>query len=533
MNAETYCEQFLEKVFYFCLRKTGDEHDAEELAGEIGVEVLAALKRGAQPQSFRAWVWKIARNRWARWAKARYGERALSMDTADDLEAEDDVELSAADADDKRRMYEALAFIRSEYRTILVAHYFQEKSVSAIARELGIPLGTVKTRLIRSRRELKEGMDMAREFGKRSFAPEDVTFVNNCSRFGGNGQPWTILEHLMYQNIFLEVYNNPETAEELSLELGVALPYMEAELEYLTRETFLKKEKDRYETAFPIISREAQERIAKRYEEIAPELTKLITGSLDAFAAACERIGDPVQGSNLSWEDAKWTMLMREVDMHKWAVSKQQERQYTKRPNGGEWDIIGFQAMEATQPLQIGQHGGYQDEQYGLPFVNFNAYRFNFRGIRYRTKDFYDHAEICALKLVCEGKANQCEQRLLDQLVEHGLIRREGEAYIPCVLICREKGYEERMARISEEERAAINDMAQRAGALMRELHDFANQVLAEDMPAAFRADEGLREFINDLAVNDRGYVLEEAFRTGWLKDDEHTGKSIGMWINL
>ena len=91
MNAETYCEQFLEKVFYFCLRKTGDEHDAEELAGEIGVEVLAALKRGAQPQSFRAWVWKIARNRWARWAKARYGERAISVDIADALEAEDDV----------------------------------------------------------------------------------------------------------------------------------------------------------------------------------------------------------------------------------------------------------------------------------------------------------------------------------------------------------------------------------------------------------------------------------------------------------
>ena len=157
---------------------------------------------------------------------------------------------------------------------------------------------------------------MAREFGKRSFAPEDVSFINSCSRFGGSGQPWTILEHLLYKNIFLEVYNNPETAEELSLAMGVALPYMEAELDYLTRETFLMKEKDRYQTSFAIISREAQERIAKRYEEIVPELTKLITEELDIYAAACERLGEPVQGPWQSYEEAKWMLLMRAVDIH-------------------------------------------------------------------------------------------------------------------------------------------------------------------------------------------------------------------------
>ena len=533
MDAETYCGEFLEKVFYFCLRKTGNEHDAGELAGEISLEVLAALGRGAKPQSFRAWVWQIARNRWARWAKARYGARTIGLEDADALADDTDVELSAADADEKRRMREALAFIRSEYRTILVAHYFQDKSVSSIARELGLPVGTVKTRLIRSRRELKEGMDMAREFGKRSFAPEEVDFVNNCSHFGGSGQPWTILEHLMYKNIFLEVYNNPETAEELSLELGVALPYMEAELEYLTRETFLKKEKDRYETAFPIISREAQERIAKRYEEIAPELTGLITGSLDAFAAACERMGDPVQGPHMSWEDAKWVMLMREVDVHKWSISKQLQRPNTKRPDGGEWDIIGFEATQAGMPLRVGQHGGYLEEQESLPFVNFSAYRFNFRGIRFRTQDWYDHAEMYALKLVCEGKAEACEQRELDKLVEHGLIRQEGEGYVPCVLVCHEKDNERQMERMSNEERETIIDMTRRASALMRELHDYANQVLAEDMPAAFREDEGLREFIDDLAVDDRGFVLEQAFRDGWLRDDEHTARTVGAWITL
>ena len=46
---------------------------------------------------------------------------------------------------------------------------------------------------------------------------------------------------MLYTNIFLEIYQNPQTAEQLSLELGIALPYMEDELAFLCREELLKK----------------------------------------------------------------------------------------------------------------------------------------------------------------------------------------------------------------------------------------------------------------------------------------------------
>ena len=535
MDAALYCEQFLEKVFYFSLRKTGNEQDAEELASEISIEVLAGLRSGAQPQSFQAWVWRIARNRWARWVGKRCGER-IALTEADGLEelpGNEDVEEAVIEADELRRVRRALAFIRSDYRTLLVAHYFEGRSMSAIARALHIPIGTVKTRLARGRRQLKEGMDMAREFGRRSFAPEDITFINNCSSFGGNGQPWTILEHLLYKNIFLEVYNNPETAEALSLELGVALPYMESELEYLTRQTFLSKKDGRYQTAFPIISREAQEQIAKRYEQIAPELTRLITEELDLYAAACERLGEPVQGTTQTYEDAKWTLLMRAVDIHVWSIGDRRQYQYTKRPDGGEWDIVGFQSVDMALPMQIGQHGGYLHEQENLPYVNFNAYRFNFRNIRYRTKDYYDHPEMAALKLICEGQAELCKPWHLEKLEEYGLIRREGESWKPTILVFRQDETSTRFKRFSKEEQERIHDKARRIEALMREQRAFSGKAVEEELPELFRRDEQVREMIVDQAVNDRGYVLEQAFRTGWLKDDETTGRTIGAWITL
>ncbi|MCH5286456.1 MAG: RNA polymerase sigma factor [Christensenellaceae bacterium] len=535
MDAAFFCDRFLEKVFYFSLRKTGNEHDAEELASEISVEVLAGLKRGAQPRSFQAWVWRIARNRWARWVRERRGTPVSAMEDIDmlPLPGDEDVEKSAITADDLRRMRRALAFIRSDYRTLLVAHYFEEKSLPAIAQSLNLPLGTVKTRLIRSRRELKEGMEMAREFGKRSFAPEDVNFINNCSRFGDSGQPWTILGHLLYKNIFLEVYDNPETAEALSLELGVALPYMEAELEYLTHETFLIKENGRYETAFPIIGKTAQESCAKRYEQIVPELAKLIAEELDIYAAACERLGEPVQGPWQSYEDAKWMLLMRAVDIHSWAVRKGIEYQYTKRPDGGEWDIIGFQTVDMKLPQPVGQHGGYMHEQDGLPFVSFNSFRFNFRDIRYRTKDFYGHQEIAALKLVCEGKAELCDPRHLEMLEEYGMIRRDGENWAPTIAVFRSDGEGKRFERFTKEEQAAVHDKARRIEAMLAEQYTFIRKAMEDELPERFRKNQQIWEMVNDHTVNSRGYVLEQAVRDGWLRDDESTGRTVGMWMNL
>ena len=72
------------------------------------------------------------------------------------------------------------------------------------------------------------------------------------------GQPWSFITHLLYKNNFLETYENPQTAEELALELGIALPYMEDELEFLTREQLLAKNENKYQTAFKINSKEEQ-----------------------------------------------------------------------------------------------------------------------------------------------------------------------------------------------------------------------------------------------------------------------------------
>ena len=46
---DEYCESYMAKIFYFCLKKTGVEDTAVELAAEINLEVVKALAGGVRP----------------------------------------------------------------------------------------------------------------------------------------------------------------------------------------------------------------------------------------------------------------------------------------------------------------------------------------------------------------------------------------------------------------------------------------------------------------------------------------------------
>lgn len=260
---DIFTGEYLGKIFYFCLKKTGNEQDAAELAGDISLQVVQALSRGTEPEQFDVWLWAVARNRWARWAAKRYYHAPEQTDIQEYeqiLASEQCIEEEYIRSQELMRVRRELAFIRSGYRQILVAHYFEEMSVSQISRRFGIPIGTVKTRLQNSRRILKEGMNMARQFGTRSFQPEQIHFVSSGTQ--PSGLPFSAVQRKIPVNILCEANNNPSTVEELSMELGIAMPYMEEEVSLLEQAELLRKlDGEKYLTNFFISPRECQNEI--------------------------------------------------------------------------------------------------------------------------------------------------------------------------------------------------------------------------------------------------------------------------------
>ena len=64
-------DEKLQKLFYFSLKKTGSPYEAEELVQETALEMIKMLNRGYEPDNFNAWMWTVARKRYARWCKSK------------------------------------------------------------------------------------------------------------------------------------------------------------------------------------------------------------------------------------------------------------------------------------------------------------------------------------------------------------------------------------------------------------------------------------------------------------------------------
>ena len=161
-----FAENYMEKLFYFCLKKTGSHTEAEDLTQDIALQIITALNKGTIPTSFSAWVWQIARNRYSVWAKEKHNRNeSVTGSDIGDYEIEDESENILDEMIHTEQMAllrRELAFIKSDYRNIVVAYYIENKNVREIAESLSLPTNTVKSRLLRARQILKEGMDMAR-----------------------------------------------------------------------------------------------------------------------------------------------------------------------------------------------------------------------------------------------------------------------------------------------------------------------------------------------------------------------------------
>ena len=501
-----FAENYMEKLFYFCLKKTGCHEDAEDLTQDIAFQIITALNKGTIPTSFSAWVWQIARNRYSVWAKEKH-DRNESVTGSDigDYEIPDEGENILHEMIHKEQialLRRELAFIKSDYRNIVVAYYIENKSIRDIAASLSLSISTVQQRLHRARIILKEGMDMAREFGKRSYNPEQIAFVQN-GRDGKKGQPWSIVAHLLYKNIFLETYENPQTAEELALELGIALPYMEDELEFLTREQLLTKNENKYQTAFKIISKEEQRKKYDNNKKIQKPMADKICELIDTYII---EDGSKVNYDYVGYEAAKWALIVRTFDWLQWSAytandtSLEYRNTHPMRPDDGAWTLTGYETIDWKKPEFVGEHGYLShDKNEVKKDIDFGQFKFMFKNIHDKTPVHLNWTEAYTLWLVCSGRTEACEKPYLEKLLEYGYLKKDG-VILPNVVIF------DRNA-----EKMYNGQLSQKLTSLKDDIYSLFKQ--APDI--------------------ERGYIVEQAILDGWLKYDDNTINTIGAYIYL
>ena len=147
-----------DQLYNFARWLSQDQTEAEDLVQETYAKALKGLSSFEPGTNFRAWMYRILRNTFL---TSRTGLKASAMVP---LDAEDAPELPSA-ADDPESIFieksqygllrEAIDALPLHFREILLLCDLEEMSYQEISQALGIPMGTVMSRLSRARQALR------------------------------------------------------------------------------------------------------------------------------------------------------------------------------------------------------------------------------------------------------------------------------------------------------------------------------------------------------------------------------------------
>jgi RNA polymerase sigma-70 factor, ECF subfamily len=147
-----------------CLRKltAGNHALADDLAQETFVLAWRNLKTFRQDAKFSTWLYRIATNCWLMDARKRKEELLGDRDASLREEDDDSVpHLSETHSDHARSatlkldLERAMAVLSEPERAAIVQCYHNDLSHEEAAYVLGIPVGTVKTHVLRAKQKLK------------------------------------------------------------------------------------------------------------------------------------------------------------------------------------------------------------------------------------------------------------------------------------------------------------------------------------------------------------------------------------------
>ncbi|MHC4638205.1 MAG: RNA polymerase sigma factor [Planctomycetota bacterium] len=140
------------RLWSHAYRMTNDADAAWEITQESWIGIIRGIRKLNDPAFFRAWAYKIVTNKIKDWIKKKNHNSRL-IETETDIRTGSTENSSKPDHGD---VSEILGMLPVDKRGILILYYFEQLSVSEIAKVLRVPNGTVKSRLHNARNELKK-----------------------------------------------------------------------------------------------------------------------------------------------------------------------------------------------------------------------------------------------------------------------------------------------------------------------------------------------------------------------------------------
>ena len=135
-----------EAVFRLAYLLLGDPDDAEDVAQEVFVRAHYALKSFDAARPLRPWLLQIASNL----ASNRRRSLGRYLNALTRFAREPGETRASFPEDDSRALWQAVRQLKFEFQQVIYLRFFLDMSEEEMSMTLGIPAGTVKSRLHRA-----------------------------------------------------------------------------------------------------------------------------------------------------------------------------------------------------------------------------------------------------------------------------------------------------------------------------------------------------------------------------------------------
>lgn len=165
-------DRYQTRLYTLCRRLTRDPDDADDLFQDTWVNVVKNISRLQADHKFASWLFTVCVNRYRDRYRSRKSwlarikeytsgevkEREMALQKSrdpgpDELVVRDEAEAAVRNAVDR---------LSDTVRIPIILHYFHDLGLREVAQALGIPEGTVKSRMARGREMLKKTLEGAR-----------------------------------------------------------------------------------------------------------------------------------------------------------------------------------------------------------------------------------------------------------------------------------------------------------------------------------------------------------------------------------
>ncbi len=251
----------LDRLYRFAYNRLNDEFAAEDMTQDIVEAAVRSYPHIEDKERMMPWLWGIARNVYLRTINAKSKCETPSDDVIMIIDGNavsyETPEKLVIQREDSEKIRRAVSYLAKAYRDVCVMYWLEDKDYNTIARELDIPLSSVKWRLNQSKVRLKEEI-IKMEFMENGYRKAEKMFFNmggyaeRSGKLGIYDEADRVLEGLLAQNVCISAYDKPKTVTEIAADLGCAADYVEDVLTSLVKTQCVKQTKDRYQTSFPI-----------------------------------------------------------------------------------------------------------------------------------------------------------------------------------------------------------------------------------------------------------------------------------------